>query len=146
MVVASRDGCEDWGLVDSLWSLACAGVTSVTSWHPPVRGPLPCPLLSGIVPWSGCTAGPSCTWGTLDLLRPTPQHPREMGWLIKWPPVHPLPRGMRLTWGDGKTRAGQAVFSTDKYRLPPASVREPRIHTSGGNRLMIGHEEVIYIG
>ena len=44
MAVSSWDGCEDWGLMESLWSSASVSVPSVTSWHPPVRGP-PSPAL-----------------------------------------------------------------------------------------------------
>lgn len=110
MAVSSWDGCEDWELIESLWSSASVSVPLVTSWHPPVRGPPPLPsaLRHCILVWVYRWA--SYTQGTPDLLRPKPQHHQEMRWLIKWSLVHPLPRGVCLTWGDGKTRAGQAVF------------------------------------
>lgn len=44
MAVVSRGGCEDWGLMESLWSSASVSVPSVASWHPPVREP-PSPAL-----------------------------------------------------------------------------------------------------
>lgn len=128
MAVVPRGGCEDLEAHGEPLELGLCGcplgdpLAGGLSRGPPSPGLCPQALRPGL----GAPLGPALPRTPWASSTPTPQHPWEMGWpysrLIEWPLVHPLSRGVCLTWGDGKPRAGEALFqpfSTDRHRPPP---------------------------